>query len=409
MELRLDVPHSSRRCDRVRVEILQCHQATSAFQHRSARAESRWRVAASGFARPAQFLASGEYLGHIGLSADITERNKIEQDRQFELSLIRSIHRETIEGILVVNEAGEIVSHNRRFLEIWKISAQDADRQWPNSSAGAPNLPLLLAAAEQVEDREAFLARILALYKHPDERDHCEVVLKDGRTLERHSTGLRDPEGKYLGRVWFYRDVTDQRQAEASLQNAKMMADQANRRLLAKRLILDNERQMLRALIDNIPDFMYVKDTDSRFVVANLHLARAVGVETPEEVIGKTDFDFYPQELANAFYEDEQNILRSGQPLCNREERGVDGAGNETHILTTKVPLRNSQGQVDGIAGVGRDISDRKKMENALREAERKYRGIFDEAIVGYLSEYAGRALPKREPSHGPHLRVRLP
>lgn len=167
-----------------------------------------------------------------------------------------------------------------------------------------------------------------------------------------------------------------------------------DRRLSNQQAVLDNERQMLRALIDNIPDFMYVKDTDSRFVVANLHLARAVGVETPEEVIGKTDFDFYPQELANAFYEDEQNILRSGQPLCNREERGVDGAGNETHILTTKVPLRNSQGQVDGIAGVGRDISDRKKMENALREAERKYRGIFDEAIVGiFQSTPAGRFL----------------
>jgi PAS domain S-box-containing protein len=356
------------------------------------KADGQWRLLGSR-AQP-NFSASGEYEGHIGLSADITQRIQIEQDRQFELSLIRSIHDETIEGILVVNEAGEIVSHNRRFLEIWKISDKEAGSQWPDSRAGAPNLPLLLAAAEQVEDREAFLARTLALYKHPDEKDHCEVILKDGRTLERHSTGLRDPEGRYLGRVWFYRDVTDQKRAEANLQNAKMLADQANRRLLAKRLILENERKMLRALIDNIPDFIYVKDVESRFVLANRFLAHEVGVEKPEQLLGRTDFDFYPPELAQGFFEDEQNVIRSRQPLCNREEKGLDRAGNELDVLTTKVPIYDSEGHLLGIAGVGRDITARKKTETALREAESKYRGIIDNAIVGiYQSTPEGRFL----------------
>jgi PAS domain S-box-containing protein len=167
-----------------------------------------------------------------------------------------------------------------------------------------------------------------------------------------------------------------------------------DRQLSAQQSILDNERKMLRALIDNIPDFMYVKDTESRFVVANPQVARAAGVQTPEELLGKTDFDFFPRELATAFYEDEQNLIRSGVPLYNREEKGVDGAGNETHILTTKVPLRDSRGRVTHLAGVGRDISERKKTEDALREAERKYRGIFDEAIVGmFQSTPDGRFL----------------
>jgi PAS domain S-box-containing protein len=148
-------------------------------------------------------------------------------------------------------------------------------------------------------------------------------------------------------------------------------------------LELENERNMLRTLIDNIPDFMYVKDVESRFVVANSHLAHIVGVETPEELLGKTDFDLFPRELAKAFHADEQQIIHSGRPLYNREEKGVDRAGNETNVLTTKVPLYNSMGQVIGIAGVGRDISERKKMEDALREAEQKYRGIFDKAIIG--------------------------
>jgi PAS domain S-box-containing protein len=167
-----------------------------------------------------------------------------------------------------------------------------------------------------------------------------------------------------------------------------------DRRLSSQQLIMDNERRMLRALIDNIPDFMYVKDPQSRFVIANAHLAGVVGANSPEELIGKTDFDFFPLELAKAFHADEQQVMRSGQPVFNREESGLDRQGNTTHLLTTKVPLRDTNGVVNGIAGVGRDISNRKQVEDALREAERKYRGIFDEAIVGiFQSTPSGRFL----------------
>jgi PAS domain S-box-containing protein len=157
---------------------------------------------------------------------------------------------------------------------------------------------------------------------------------------------------------------------------------------------LDNERRILRTLIDNIPDFMYVKDTESRFIVANLYLARVVGAVTPEELLGKTDFDFFPRELAASFYEDEQKVIHSGQPLYNRDEKGTDSKGSEIHILTTKVPLLDSEGRIIGIAGVGHDITARKRMEEALREAEQKYRGIFDRAIVGiYQCSPEGRFL----------------
>jgi PAS domain S-box-containing protein len=145
-----------------------------------------------------------------------------------------------------------------------------------------------------------------------------------------------------------------------------------DRRLSAQQSALENERTILRALIDNIPDFMYVKDIAGRFVLANRHLADAVGAHAPEELLGKTDFDIFPPESATALHANEQTVIASGQPLYNREGKSAGGIGEEVHILTTTVPLKNVHGQVTGIAAVGRDISHLKKAEDALRTAHRE-------------------------------------
>lgn len=156
-----------------------------------------------------------------------------------------------------------------------------------------------------------------------------------------------------------------------------------DRTLNAQQLELDSEREMLRALLDNIPDLMYVKDTESRFVLANPQVAKLMGVNTAEELIGKTAFDFLPGERVTPAHELEQKVIRSGQAIFNLEEVFPDSQGHRMPILTTTVPLHDSSGRVKGIAGVGRNISERKKSEEALKAAEKKYRGMFDGALFG--------------------------
>jgi PAS domain S-box-containing protein len=148
----------------------------------------------------------------------------------------------------------------------------------------------------------------------------------------------------------------------------RALQGEVNDRLRAEHALYE-ERSMLRALIDNVPDFMYVKDLECRFVVANTSLARSVGAHNHEELLGKMDRDFYPQELADAYFRDDQAVLRTKEPLFDREEECTNEKGDTIFLLTTKVPLLDNRGEVTGIVGVGRNISARVKAERAMQKA----------------------------------------
>ena len=167
---------------------------------------------------------------------------------------------------------------------------------------------------------------------------------KDGNTLP-VLVGvrlLRDKAGRISGIRSTIHNITERKRAEESLAQ---------------------ERNLLRTLIDNMPDNIFVKDIESQFVVANIAVAHFMGATTPEELLGKTDFDFYPQELAARYYADGQKVIQSGQPLVSREEPTVDVAGNRKWYSTTKVPLRDSRGKIVGLVGISRDITARKLAE----------------------------------------------
>ncbi|HLT90072.1 MAG TPA: response regulator [Woeseiaceae bacterium] len=127
------------------------------------------------------------------------------------------------------------------------------------------------------------------------------------------------------------------------------------------------EADLLRALIDNLPDLIYVKDEQSRFLLANRAVADQMGT-TPEELLGKSDFDFYPEELARSFHADEQRVIANGETI-DREETCLDASGEEMVLLTTKVPLRAPDGRIVGIMGIGRNITARVRAERQMREA----------------------------------------
>ena len=143
----------------------------------------------------------------------------------------------------------------------------------------------------------------------------------------------------------------------------------AERRNLADALA--HERNVLRTMIDLIPAFIYAKDAQSRFTAANKLVAHRMGVE-PSELIGKTDFEFFPREHAERFFADEQALIQSGVPLIDREELAFDKTrGKDRVILTSKIPLRDEAGNLTGFVGTGFDITDRKDAEARMASSDR--------------------------------------
>ena len=132
---------------------------------------------------------------------------------------------------------------------------------------------------------------------------------------------------------------------------------------------LVQENHILRTVLDNLPDLVYVKDKKCRFLVANKAVTALMGKERPEELIGKDDFAFFPKELAQEYYDDEQAFFNSGQELLTLEQPRLDVAtGEKGWILTSKIIFKNEQGEVTGLVGIGRDVTELKRAQESLHE-----------------------------------------
>ncbi len=245
--------------------------------------------------------------------------------------------RASAQGICVFDAEERLVLSNRRYAEIYRLAPEQ--------------IRLGATLREIIELRVA--AGTYAAAKANDYLSFCtannvgkqELIwtaeLQDGRTIEMRHQPM--PGGGWVGT---HEDITE---------------------LKAERHAA-NERLSLQALIDKLPDNLWVKDINSRFVIANQVTADRIGVASPQDLIGKTDLELLPRHIAQKFYDDEQQIVRTGQPMADMEEIAW---GIKQAISTTKVPLRNDRNEIFGVAGVSRDITERKRAD-ALRDGQAK-------------------------------------
>lgn len=131
---------------------------------------------------------------------------------------------------------------------------------------------------------------------------------------------------------------------------------------------IKQERMMLRAFIDNIPDTVYVKDAECRKIITNPADLKIIGCASESEIIGKTDREIYPGEMGERWYADDLTVMQTGQSIINHEEEFIDGQGNQRWLLTSKIPLFDEQGTVTGLVGIGHDITERKRVEEEIRQ-----------------------------------------
>ena len=174
---------------------------------------------------------------------------------------------------------------------------------------------------------------------------------RDGRVTWSSTTKLplRDEEGQIIGTFGITRDVTELHEIEAALAQ---------------------ERDRLQTLMDALPDLIYVKDCDGRFVLANQALLGFLGVQSVDDLYGKTNYDFLPSDLAGRFLEEDRQVIEEGRPLINHESKVIDRHGSTCWFLSSKVPLRDASGQITGVIGIDRNINRRKEAEDVLRRAK---------------------------------------
>ncbi len=179
---------------------------------------------------------------------------------------------------------------------------------------------------------------------------------------------VKDQNGKIVHFISQIQDITEKRNAET---------------------LLKNERKLLRTLIDNIPLNIYIKDLESRKTLINKKELEFMGHSTEAAVLGKTDFELYPEETASISVKEDQLVINSGTPIINKETINIKNDGSETHFLTSKIPFNNEQNEIIGILGISYDISDNIRVKNALVSSEQKLSSLFELSPVGFaLSDY---------------------
>ena len=279
--------------------------------------------------------ADGELDYYEGTVIDISRRKQAEEKLKTSEILYHSLVESLPQNIFRKDLKEKFIFANQRFCRTLEHPLEEI-----LGKTDFDFFPAELAQKYQADDhrlmKEGGTFEAVEEYVTPDHQKAYVQVVK---------TPLYDAQGNVSGVQGIFWDVTEKRRIEEDLAF---------------------ERDLLRALLDNVPDRVYFKDTSCRFLRCSLAMAMRLGLKDPTAVVGKTDFDFHPAELASEFFKDEQRIILTGEPLNNKVEKQFDTSGDEIWASVTKVPLRNRKGQVTGIIGLSRDITALKKAEKEL-------------------------------------------
>jgi PAS domain S-box-containing protein len=290
--------------------------------------------------------AKGVPIAYDGLIEDITMQKQADE-------VLRE-SEETAHALLnASSDATLLLDIERRIIAINEAGAQKFGKRVDDLIGVCADV---LFPSEITESAKALIDQVLRTCK----RVHFKVV-QNGIHLENTMYPITDAKGNVTRIAIFSRDITEHIQAEEAIQR---------------------ERNLLRTLIDNLPDAIYVKDDTCRKTIANPADVYNTGHQSEAEVLGKNDFDLFPKELAEGFFADDQLVLQTGKPVLNREEYILNAEGKKQWLSTSKLPLRNEKGQITGLVGIGRDITERMQTEEALRQSESLFKMLVESSPV---------------------------
>jgi PAS domain S-box-containing protein len=266
-------------------------------------------------------------------------------------------------------------------------------REWKKDER-LRQIPFVFYTATYTDERDREFALSLGAERFLVKPEEPEVFMRTIREViqqfERPSAPparfpVEEPPEEESGYLKQYNEVLI-RKLEVKMQQLEqakreLERDITERKRAAEALI--EERHLLHTLMDNLPDVIYFKDRESHFIRINKAHAKEFGLSNPAQAVGKTDFDFFSAEHAQPAYRDEQEIIRTGQPMVGKEEKETWPDGRVTWASTTKMPLRDASGNIIGTFGVSRDITGRKQAEEALRKSEERFRSLVENASVG--------------------------
>jgi PAS domain S-box-containing protein len=288
--------------------------------------------------------ALGATLNHLleSLEGERKERNKVEWELRYQKTLLESQAEASIDGIFTVDPEGRWLSANSRFVEMWGIPPEVAERKDRDAA--------LSVATRNIENPQEFLRRIEEIYASPGVESRDRIKLNDGRALDRYSAPVRDTSGHVYGRVWFYRDITDQARAEE--------------------LVLF-QKTLLESQIETAPDAIAVVNAHRRVILANRRVAELCDVsERPtHRGDGSENFRAVSQKAADpdAFSARLEQLYRDPELIAHDEVLFKDGRAFDRYTS----PVSGPEGQYYGRVWYYRDITERKHAEQYLKRMGR--------------------------------------